>query len=296
MTAKKTYWISTAVGIPEATREVLNEYLLSLKVENRAETTVDKYRRELERFLQEHTVLDELTPEIVRSWLDEFSKGKKPTSIELMFYVLSSFFQFCLEEEYMETTVMKKRWKPKIPKSLPKYLDEFEFARVKQFIERLPIRNRALILFLFSTGGRVTEVSNLNIEDVDLENRTAIVVGKGEKVRDIYFSNEASLVLKAYLNTRSAKPTDPLFENKFGDRLQAGGIRKVLQKVSRKMGLKQSFHPHVCRHTYATNMLARGANIRLIARFLGHEDVNTTRIYARIPTEEKLLQYQIMME
>lgn len=123
---------------------------------------------------------------------------------------------------------MKKRWRPKVPKSLPKFLDEFEYARVKQFAEQLPIRDRALILFLFSTGCRVSEASNLNIEDIDLVTRTVNVLGKGKKIRSIFFSQECSLVLRKYLDIRSMNPKEPLFENKFGIRLQDGGIRKIL--------------------------------------------------------------------
>ncbi|MEK5067165.1 tyrosine-type recombinase/integrase [Sporosarcina sp. FSL K6-1508] len=296
MNSSEKYWICKNEKVPKKSRDILNEYLLSLKTENKTEATVDKYRRVLESFLQVITIsLNELTPESVRTWLDEFSIGKKPTTVDLILSVLSSFFQFCLDEEYIEIVVMKKRWRPKIPKALPKFLDAFEYARVKQFTEQLPIRDRALILLLFSTGCRVTEVSNLNIEDIDLTKRTANVLGKGKKFRSTFFSEECSLALREHLETRSLNSTEPLFENKFGNRLQDGGIRKVLQKVGWKSGLKQSFHPHCCRHTFATNMLARGAELELIADILGHVNLNTTRIYAQIPTEDMMLKYQNIM-
>ena len=255
-----------------------------------------KYRKVLERFLKESTIpLNELTSENVRNWLDDFSTGKKPKTVDLILSILSSFFRFCHKAEYIETVVMKKRWRPKIPKSLPKFLDEFEYNRVKQFTEQIPIRDRALILFLFSTGCRVTEASNLNIEDINLVTRTVNVLGKGKKIRSVFFSEECSLALGKYLETRSLNPTEPLFENKFGKRLQGAGIHQVLQKVGKKCGLKQSFHPHSCRHTFATNFLARGAELQQIADLLGHENLNTTRIYAQIPTEDLLLKYQTIM-
>jgi integrase/recombinase XerD len=195
----------------------------------------------------------------------------------------------------MENVVMKKRWRPKIPKSLPKYLDEYEYARVKRNAEELPIRDRALILFLFSSGCRVSEMSNLNIQDVDFKKRTAEVIGKGKKIRHIHISEECSLVLNDYLQTRSSDPTEPLFMNKFGQRLLVGGIQHLLKKLGNKAGLKQTFHPHCCRHTFATNMLARGADLQFIADEMGHSDLNTTRIYARIPTEDMILKYQNIM-
>ncbi|MDQ0154245.1 tyrosine-type recombinase/integrase [Robertmurraya andreesenii] len=296
MSVLNRYWESTNESIPNESRTILNEYLLSLKLENKAVATITKYRRFLERFLKECKIpIEELSSEDVRKWLDKFSVDKKPKTVDLVLATLSSFFSFCLKEEYMETTVMKKRWKPKIPKALPKYLDEHEYAHVKRIAEQLSVRNRALLLFLFATGCRVSEASNLNIEDVNINKRTAEVTGKGGKIRHVHFSEECALVLKEYLQTRNNEPTEPFFMNKFGQRLLKGGIQQVLKKVGIKANLRQSFHPHVCRHTFATNMLARGADLQFIADEMGHFDLNTTRIYARIPTEDMKLKYQNIM-
>ena len=263
---------------------------------NKAEATIEKYRRIIEAFFKQCTIpLDEMTSDDVLTWLTAISSGKKARTVDLYLSAVSSFFSFCLEEEYMEKTVVKKRWRPKIPHSLPKYLDEFEYARVKVVSEQLPIRNRALLLFLFSTGCRVSEVASLRVQHIDFNKRKVDVTGKGRKIRQIYFSEECGLVIQDYLDKRSAKPTDPLFMNKFGKGLQAQGIRGVLRKVGGKAGLVQSFHPHMCRHTFATNMLARGADLQFIADVLGHADLNTTRIYAQIPTEDMLLTYQNIM-
>ncbi|WP_256378143.1 tyrosine-type recombinase/integrase [Sporosarcina sp. D27] len=290
------YWESTAGHLLEETRQALSEYLLSLKLADKAEATIEKYRRIIEAFFQQCTIpLEEITSDDVLTWLTTISKGKKARTVDLYLSAVSSFFSFCLEEEYMEKTVVKKRWRPKIPHSLPKYLDEFEYARVKVSSEQLPIRNRALLLFLFSTGCRVSEVASLHVQDIDFDKRKVDVTGKGRKIRQIYFSEECGLVVQDYLDKRSAKPSDPLFMNKFGDGLQVQGIRKVLKKVGGEAGLVQSFHPHMCRHTFATNMLARGADLQFIADVLGHADLNTTRIYAQIPTEEMLLTYQNIM-
>lgn len=296
MESEKKYWVSTSELIFLKTRTILNEYLLSLKLENKAVATIIKYREILERFLRECKIpIEDLVSDDVRTWLDEYSVGKKPRTVDLTLAALSSFFTYCLDEEYMQHSVLKKRWKPKIPKSLPKYLDEYEHARVKRIAEQLPARDRALILFLFSSGCRVSEVSNLNIQDIKLKKRTAEVIGKGKKIRHVHYSEECALVLDGYLQTRTGRPTEPLFKNKFGNRLLVGGIQQVLKKAGVKAGLKQSFHPHNCRHTFATNMLARGADLQFIADEMGHSDLNTTRIYARIPTEDMKLKYQNIM-
>ena len=270
--------------------------MLSLKLANKAEATISKYRSILERFFSECLVsFEEITSEDVLKWLNNFSNGKKPKTVDLFLSCLSSFFNFCLAEDYMDNVVTKKRWRPKIPESLPKFLNDQEYARVKLVAETLSLRNRALILFLFSSGCRRSEVSNLTIQDINLETRTAEVKGKGKKIRQIHFSVECVLVLKDYLSTRAYDSTDALFVTRHGLALQPGGIFKITEKLGKKAGLTQSLHPHCCRHTFATNMLARGASLEFIADEMGHADLNTTRIYARIPTEDMMLAYQNKM-
>jgi integrase/recombinase XerD len=294
--SKNNYWESKNSDIPLESRMILNEYLLSLKLENKAISTVIRYCGILERFLNECRIpLSELQSEDVRKWIEEFSKGKKPKTINLVIFTLTSFLNFCLDEEYMEVTVMKKRWRPRIPKSLPRYLDEYEYARVKRFSEQLPLRNRAIVLFLFTSGCRVSEVTNLNIDDVNIAKRTAVVLGKGKKIRHVHFSEECALVLQAYLKTRSCDSTKPLFLNRYGQRFHERGIQLILKLLGKEVGLNQKLHPHVCRHTFATNMLARGADLQFIADEMGHEDLNTTRVYAQIPTEDLKMKYQNIM-
>jgi len=175
----KKYWISTNEAIPRQTREILNEYLLSLKLANKAESTIYKYRSFLERFCSECLVeLISLTSEDVLKWVNKFSVEKKESTVIIVLSILSSFFNFCLEEDYMDKTLMKKRWRPRMPQPLPKFLTEQEYSRVKMIAERLPLRDRAIVLFLFSSGCRRSEVAQLLIQDVDLNRRTVVVAFK----------------------------------------------------------------------------------------------------------------------
>lgn len=102
-------------------------------------------------------------------------------------------------------------------------------------------------------------------------------------------------MLREYLQTRTGNPTEPLFMNKFGQGLQQNGIYKVIRRLGEMAGLEQTLHPHCLRHTFATNMLARGTKIEFIADEMGHTDLNTTRVYAHIPTEDMSLAYQNKM-
>lgn len=195
----------------------------------------------------------------------------------------------------MDKMVLKKRWRPKIPQSLPKYLNEQEYSRVKMASEQLSLRDRGLVLFLFSSGCRRSEVANLKIEDIDLDKRIAKVIGKGNKIRTVHFSIECAIVLKEYLNTRNYKKSDSLLINRWGQLLQQKGIYKVVKRVGELAGLTLTLHPHCCRHTFATILLARGADIQFIADILGHTNLNTTRVYARFPSEDMILAYQNIM-
>ncbi|MFB5089763.1 tyrosine-type recombinase/integrase [Psychrobacillus sp. PGGUH221] len=295
MSPPKKYWISEKDEISKDVKKVLNEYLLSLKLENKAEATITKYRVQIEKFLVECNVpLVDLTSDIVCTWLNNYSANKKPRTIDFVLSSLSSFFRYCLEEEYMEIQVIKNRWRPKIPPSLPQYLTEQEYARVKLAAEGLSIRDRALILFLFSSGCRKSEVSNIALHDVDMAKRTAKVTGKGNKIRYIHFSEECAIILKEYLRIRTAK-SDFLFVNQYGNQLGRQSIYNITTKLGRRVGLLQSMYPHSCRHTFATMMLARGAELEFIKDELGHSDLNTTRVYARIPSEELMIAYQNKM-
>lgn len=296
MEGSKKFWESTLESIPMKTRAVLNEYLLSLKLANKSEATITKYKWVLEKFLSECLIsLEDLTSEDVLKWLTHFAVDKKERTVDLVLSCQSSFFQFCLAEEYMENMVIKNRWRPKISQSLPKYLAEEEYARVKLAAEDLNVRDRAIILFLFSSGCRRGELCSISIGDIHLEKRTATITGKGKKVRQIHFSVECGIVLKDYLQTRDYEDTDPLFLNRFGQPLGPSGVLKVIRDLGKKAELNQSLHPHVCRHTFATNMLARGADLGFIADEMGHSNLNTTRIYARIPTEDMIMTYQNKM-
>jgi len=293
---KNNYWIIENDSISSQNRIVANAYLKVLKLANKSEATIDKYRSVIERFLIDCPKnLDELYPEDVHTWLKHRFGDKKERTQELILAVLSGFFKFCLNEDYIERTLTKNRWRPNIPKSLPKYLNDHELARVKLQAERLPLRDRALIEFLFSSGCRRSEVVGLNVEHLDISERTAQVMGKGRKLREVHFSEETALLLNDHLlNHPDHEPA--LFISKFNKRLGPQGVYSICRKLGNRAELPQNLSPHCCRHTFATSMLARGADLQFIGEELGHYDLNTTRIYARIPSEEIMGEYRKRME
>jgi len=279
---KENYWIIQNENISSHNKEIANAYLKVLKLAKKSEMTVDKYRRVLQQFLKDCPKnLEDLYAEDVHDWLSHRYGKKKERTQELILAVLSGFFKFCLAEDYIERTLTKTRWRPKIPKSLPKFLDDHELARVRIQAERLSLRDRTLIAFLFSSGCRRSEVVGLNVEDLDLEKGSAQVLGKGNKLRVVHFSEETALLLNDHLINNTDKHA-PLFINKFKKRLGPVGIYLICRKLGIKAELPKSLSPHCCRHTFATTMLARGADLEFIGRELGHRDLNITRGYARM--------------
>jgi len=278
-------------------QEIINEYLMKLSLENKAEATITKYRSVLKQFfIKYNKPLQEISADDVLNWFNTMhSEGKSPRTVLLYINALDGFFSFCYEEEYVDEILVKKRWRPKVPKSIPKHLTGPEIARMKIHAEKLCIRDRAIVSFALSSGCRRSEISKLNIENVDLENRTALVVGKGNKERKVHFSEECALLIGEYLSN-NPRNEGPLFLNKYGTRLSDVSIYKTTVKLGKMANLPSNFSPHWLRHTYGYEMISRGADINFIADELGHSSLDTTRIYTKIPTEELIAEYNTYME
>lgn len=294
---KEKYWMIELENIDPQTKAMANEFLQFMKLANKSEITIDRYRRVLEKFLTDCAKpVQKLTSDDVLTWFNMYYGNKKERTRDFILSILSSFFKFCLAEEYIERPLIKKRWRPRIPKSLPKYLDENELARVKLRAEKLSVRDRALVLFLLSSGCRRSEAAGINVEDLDLENRTVRVKGKGGQNREVHFSEECALLLKEYLDNHHPRGEPALFVNQYGTRLSTVGIYRVTSKLGKKTGLPRKLGPHCLRHTFATYLLARGAELEFIGHELGHRDLNTTRVYARVLSDEIISWYRKIKE
>lgn len=292
---QKDYWIIEKEIANLENKETANIYLKTI-MSNKAKATVIKYRWVLEKFLMDCPKnLDELTPDDVKSWFDRTYGSKKARTKSLILHALKGFFSFCFDEEYISATLVKKRWIPKIEDSLPKYLSDQELAKVNLQAGKLPTRDRAIIEFFLSSGCRLSELVGLNVEDIDLEERTARVLGKGNKRRTVHFSLEAAALLKDYLEDRPYQ-SQALFLGKSQERLGRSGVSKICRDLGKKAGLQNTMSPHRLRHSFGTYMLARGATLKFIGDELGHNDLNTTRIYARIPSDKLRSEYRKRME
>ncbi len=207
---------------------------------------------------------------------------------------LRSFYKFCLKRGHAKVNPLVTIRTPRQEKRLPKYLEE---AEVRKLLETpdvstlLGARDRAMLETMYSTGVRVSELVDLNIADVDFVGEALHIRGKGKKERVTPISPTALAWIRRYTDMRRADPRsasfdqEAVFVNKHGQRLSTRSVRRKLDKYLAICGLDPTISPHTLRHSFATHMLARGADLRSVQELLGHQSLSTTQIYTHVTAE-----------
>jgi integrase/recombinase XerC len=209
---------------------------------------------------------------------------------------LRSFFKFLIRRQIVEASPVASVKTPKQEKRLPRFLDEREVTKLLDAPgedDAFPRRDKALLETLYSTGLRVSELVGLDVEDVDLRSGLVRARGKGKKERLVPIGSVAVQALQHYLEEERPRllrpldgtPTHALFLNRDGTRLSARSVRRVLTRYISRTGLPTRTSPHTLRHTFATHLLDRGADLRSVQELLGHESLATTQIYTHVTTE-----------
>ena len=211
---------------------------------------------------------------------------------------LRTFYKFLYREKRSDSNPAMSLNAPKRAKSLPKFLTPFE---VEQILNNINIetpagfRNKAILELLWATGMRVSELSGLNFEDLNLEENEIRVFGKGAKERIILVTDRAKSFLERYIKTArpiiakgytvSENEDSPVFINSTGFRLQTQSIRKAINEVVDKIQLPKHVTPHVFRHSFATHLIENGADLRVVQELLGHASISNTQIYTHISSQ-----------
>ena len=236
---------------------------------------------------------------LVRAFLgDQTAKGTGKRTLSRRLSGLRSFYKFLIKRKSIENSPLDGMHNPKTPKTLPKFLTESEVRRLVESIEGagwMDIRDRALLELLYGAGVRVSELVGSNLEDFDAERGMLLVRGKGKKERMLPVGSCAAQSLKTWLIRRpdaangrigtpatENSPTTPVFVNRFGTRLDVRSVRRVLGKRLASAGLPPGATPHTLRHSYATHLLERGADLRSVQELLGHASLSTTQIYTHL--------------
>lgn len=198
---------------------------------------------------------------------------------------LRTFFRFLVAEGYIPGSPMEGL-RPPIHR--PDQIQPFTEEQVQALLKaskasQQPKRDEALLLFMLDSGVRVSELCELDFQDVDIVNRKAIVRGKGNKHRAIYFSRETGRVLWRYLRERELEPESPLFESKRGERLTRYGVRQILERLGETAKIEAvRCSPHTVRHTFAVMFLRAGGSVFTLKEMLGHTDLAMTNRYVTL--------------
>jgi integrase/recombinase XerC len=287
--------LTTAINYQEA-------FVNYLRYErNMSPETIRAYEKDLHQFIRFFAKGDgapaqpaDISSLQVREYLAALrEKNYQKTTVVRKLATIRSFYKFLLKKGYTSTNPLLEIQTPKVDKRLPHFLAVEEVEKLlnaPQGTTFQSIRDRSILEVLYSTGLRVSELTSLNVSDIDLTGEIIKARGKGRRERIMPIGKPALECVRKYIEVRAAVPRinesdpDALFLNRFGDRLSSRSIRKILDKYIRITGLNEKTSPHTLRHSFATHLLNRGANLRMVQELLGHKHLSTTQIYTHVST------------
>ncbi|GAA3547093.1 tyrosine recombinase XerD [Aeromicrobium flavum] len=291
-----------------AVERVVAEYLSHLAVERGlAENTLASYRRDLRRYtayLTDRGVTDPavISEEDVLGFAaalragDEDHPALGTASVARTVVAIRGFHKFCLREQIVQNDVTAAVRPPRpasrLPKALPLEDVEALLNAAGEAGTALALRDRALLEVLYGTGARISEAVGLDVDDVDLEQSSVLLTGKGSKQRIVPLGSFARDATEAYLSkarphlTTTSGSGPAMFLNARGGRLSRQSAWTVLTRAARRAGLTADVSPHTLRHSFATHLLDGGADVRVVQELLGHASVTTTQIYTLVTIDK----------
>ena len=268
------------------------KFLTYLEVEkNYSDHTILNYRIDLDDFfdfLSGISFKDVDYPVLRRYVAHIRQKNFRPRTIARKLSCLRSFFKFLQREGIVDKNPATLLMTPKLDRKLPNFLSEEETVRLIESPKRnkaAELRDRAIFETFYSTGIRVSELVGLNESSVDMIGNVIRVMGKGKKERIVPIGEKAIEAIREYRDSL-AKRANALFLNKSGQRLTTRSIGNIVNKYIERTGMHKKISPHALRHSFATHLLNRGADLRSVQELLGHINLSTTQIYTHLTTEK----------
>ncbi|MFT3881885.1 MAG: tyrosine recombinase XerC [Gemmatales bacterium] len=283
--------------------EALASFLTHLVNEkNSSEHTTKAYRDDLTQAINyfrtqlgKDAGIRQVSTRTIRGFLAHLhEQGLSKSTISRRLAAVRSWFKFLCRQSELTTSPAEGVRGPKKDKKLPKFLTEETTDKVlhsPEQDEQSGPRDHAILETIYSAGLRVSECVQLNLDDVNLDDNVLLVRGKGKKERLAFLGDSARKAIEEWLEERKkllqikGKETDALFINKFGTRLTTRSVGRLLAKYLRQLGLAGQASPHTLRHSFATHLLDRGAEIRSVQELLGHRSLTTTQIYTHLTTQ-----------
>ena len=278
--------------------EALKDYKLYLKIERGLSVnSIESYARDVSKlilFVEENNIDKKpvnISDEYIQQFIYENSKGLNPRSQSRLISGIRSFFDYLIFENYRKDNPTSLLETPKIGRKLPDTLSIEEIDRIIAEIDLSTPegeRNRAMLETLYSCGLRVSELITLKISDLFFNEGIIRVIGKGDKQRFVPINEQTQKYINIYINLiRTHLPIkkgfeDTVFLNRNGKQLTRNMVFIVIKNLAEKAGLRKNISPHTFRHSFATHLLERGADLRSIQQMLGHESITTTEIYMHV--------------
>jgi integrase/recombinase XerD len=300
--------VLTAEAVPEAISSQVSRFLDFLSVERAlSRNTLEAYRRDLARYtaylgstgVTDATRADEplIAGFVAALSASEYAEGRRyrASSVARALSAVRNFHRFLLREGEANGDPSQGLIRPKVPRALPRALSVHEVAAIIEASGHADVsglRDRAILETMYGGGLRISEVVGLDVDDVDLEEMSVRVIGKGDKERVVPMGRLAGAAIGAYL-TRSrpelARPRSgpAMFLNRRGSRLTRQGTAMIIKAAARRAGVTREVTPHALRHSFATHLLEGGADIRVVQELLGHASLTTTQIYTLV-TDDRL--------
>ncbi len=219
-----------------------------------------------------------------------YDGGNKKSSISRKIACIKTFFKFLHNRDIISVDPARTLLFPKREKMLPRFLRLNQIDELLDFPDDnfIGSRDRALLELFFSSGARVSEIAGASLKDLDLPGKRLKVMGKGNRERMVFLTEGAASSIKGYLTCRRkafGEAEGPLFVNSRGERITPRGIFHVIDERARESGLFRKVSPHALRHSFATELLDRGADVRAVQELLGHKNISTTQIYTHTTRE-----------
>ena len=270
----------------------INLYLSYIsEVKNLSQNTTSSYKRDLKKlsiFLDSINIenYEEIDDGICTSWLGNlYSLGNNPKTIQRHLSSAKGFFQFLKKNSIIDSSPFELVKAPKSPSYLPEVLSPEDIHQLLNFkpSDTLELRDLAIIELMYSSGLRVSETANINLDDFEEEMSFLRVLGKGSKTRLVPIGRYAKNAIDNWINERAkyCEDSNALFINLKGSRLSVRSIQLRLKRLALKQGLPP-VHPHMLRHSFATHMLESSGDLRTIQELLGHSSLSTTQIYTKL--------------
>ncbi|MBQ3308035.1 MAG: site-specific tyrosine recombinase XerD [Bacilli bacterium] len=286
------------MNMTDAIKDFLNYCIFEKGLSDR---TKESYENDLfvyQEFLKKRNItnVQNITSDDIKDFLKERSE-EETTTIAHNLTVIKNFHAYLLKEKIVSKNVSEFIERPKLKKALPKTMSENDVDILLDIALDTPFdyRNKAMLELMYGCGLRISEVISITINDIDMTNCIIRITGKGSKDRVVPIGEYAIYYLKEYLSVRGQllkdKPCSQLFLNNHGTGMTRQGFFKNLKSLLKEKGLNPNISPHTLRHSFATHLINRGADLRSIQEMLGHSDISTTKIYTKVSDEKVLDDY-----